>query len=317
MNNKTFFIERAGCPFCHEPSNHVLAGVHYHDTAEANRELPNIFGELYHCLECGVAYPSHLYNIDAFPKLYQKTFRDLKYFDDSFVQVLRKKYIKEILRNYHKNFSLSRFLDAISLHVFQVPNVSRKPNNLKILDVGCGFGEFLSIYEKLGNNVVGTEIFPDLASKLTDYGYNCHCGELENINFNGLKFDVIILRAVFYRTRDPHTTLSTLKSLLTSNGEIVMVDPCPGKDGAEYFFKKQFPQGQFYVVDKDKYKRMLYEKFNLKLGDSKLIYGRPKAPLKTIELLGNILGLLELLAANLFRYKPYMLSYNLKVLKQN
>lgn len=315
MNDKTFFIERFGCPFCQKPSNHVLSRTHYHDTAEANKELPNIYGELYHCLECGIAYPSHLYEVGAFPKLYQKTLRALKYFNDNFMQILRKKYLKEILRNNHKAFSLSRFLDVISLHVFQVPIVSRKPNNLKILDVGCGFGEFLSIYKDFGNDVVGTEIVPELAARLTDRGFNCHQGELEDINFNGIKFDVIILRAVFYRTRDPLTTLSTLKNLLALGGEVAMVDPCPGKDGAEYFFKKQFPQGQFYIVDEIRYKKMLYEEFNLKMCDSKLIYGRPKAPLKSIKLLGNIAGLLELLAANLFNYRPYMLSYNLKVPK--
>lgn len=314
--DKNYFIERHGCPFCQKSSNHILSRINYHDTAEVNRELPNILGKLYHCLECGVAYPSHVYNLDVFPKFYQKSFKDLNYLDDSFIQVLRKKYIKEILRNYHKNFSLSRFLDAISLHVFQVPNVGRKPINLKILDVGCGFGEFLSTYKKLGNDVFGTEIIPKLVARLTDRGYNCHCGELEDINFNGIKFDVIILRAVFYRTRNPRTTLFTLKNLLASSGEIAMVDPCPGKDGADYFFKKQFPQGQFYIVDKTRYMKMLYEKFNLRLCDSKLIYGRPKAPLKSIKLLGNVIGLLELLAANMFKYKPYTLSYNLKVSKK-
>lgn len=60
---------------------------------------------------------------------------------------------------------------------------------------------------------------------------------------------------------------------------------------------------------------MLYDKFNFKMCDYKLIYGRPRTPLKSIKLLGNIVGLFELLAANLFKYKPYMLSYNLKVLK--
>lgn len=313
MNDKTFFIERIGCPFCHKPSNHILSRTHYHDTAEANIELPNIYGELYHCLECGIAYPSHLYNIDAFSKFYQKSLNDLKYFDNSIIQTIRKKYLKGILCKYHKKFSLSRFLDVISLYVFQVPIISRMPKDLKILDVGCGFGEFLSIYKKLGNDIVGTEIVPELAARLTESGFNCHQGELEDINFNGIKFDVIILRAVFYRMRDPRTTLFTLKNLLALGGEVAMVDPCPGKDGAEYFFKKQFPQGQFYIVDETRYKRMLYGKFNLKLCDSKLIYGRPKAPLKSIKLLGNIAGLLELLAANLFNYRPYMLSYNLKV----
>lgn len=308
----SFFATNAGCPFCGQPSSRVLVEIDYRETAEANPDIPNIHGRLYYCERCGVAFPSHQYDIDAFPQLYKKTFEDLDFFDDTPMQALRKQYIRVILRGQHRPWSLSRLLDHLSLHVLQPPHLTQMPMGLRILDVGCGFGEFLSIYRDLGNEVVGTEILPQLVARLQGKGFDCRSGELETIRFNGDRFDAIIFRAVFYRTRKPATTIRTAKNLLSGKGEVVCVDPCPGTDGVEYFFRKQFPQGQFYIIDADRYLAMLERQFGLRCVTKQLIYGRPSAALKRVRTIGNLIGLTQLLAANLFRYRPYMLSYALR-----
>jgi SAM-dependent methyltransferase len=175
----------------------MLATVRYHETAEANRSLPDIEGALFHCASCGVAYPSHVYDPRAFPLLYAKSLADLSYLDRSLLQKLRKAFLKEILRNRHTDFSLSGLLDAISLHVLQVPQLTRRPRNLRILDVGCGFGEFLEIFQALGNSVVGTEIVPDLVAQLRRRGFDIRDGEVESLGLQQGAFDVIVMRAVF------------------------------------------------------------------------------------------------------------------------
>jgi SAM-dependent methyltransferase len=229
------------------------------------------------------------------------------------IQKLRKAYLRAILKGQHRSFSLSRFLDHLSLHSLQPPHLTRKPAGLKILDVGCGFGEFLSIYRDLGNEVVGTEILPQLVSRLQKQGLDCRPGELESIDFGGDRFDAIIFRAVFYRTRHPEVTLNTARRLLANGGEIVCVDPAPGREGAEYFLRKQFPQGQFYILDADRYLKMVEERFGLRCVTRQQIYGRPAIALKPVRTtLGNVIGLGQLLSANLFRYRPYMLSYALR-----
>ncbi len=311
-SSNKYFQDRNGCPFCRQTSKDILTEIDYQHTAEANHSLPDMHGKLFVCADCGVAYPSHFYTVKAFPILYQKTFEDLKFFDESFMQRMRKSYIKTILRNRYKPFSFARFLDWLSGYVFQLPRISRNPTGLRILDVGCGFGEFMEIFSAFGNEMVGTEIHPGLVQRLRAKGFKCFEGELEEIDFKGMKFDVIITRAVLYRTREPWNTINIMKSLLNEDGEIVSVDPCPGLKGASYFFNRQFPQGQFYIIDERKYFDMLEEKFGLIKTDAKLIYGRPTAPLKKVRIWGNIFGILELFFANLFRQKPYMLSYVLK-----
>lgn len=62
------------------------------------------------------------------------------------------------------------------------------------------------------------------------------------------------------------------------------------------FFQKQFPQGQFYILDLERYLNVIQEKFGLRGVASRLIYGRPRAPLKSIRFWGNIMGLLDCLS---------------------
>lgn len=305
------FVERAGCPFCATAGAVILCEVDYADTAEATARVRSVRGRLYECAGCGVAFPSHAYDPAVFPLLYDKTFRDLDGFDRSILQRVRMAVLKAIARAHHQRLSLSRLLDAATLRVLQVPALGRRPRGLRVLDVGCGFGEFLKIYSSLGNTVVGTEIIPAFVERLRRAGHDCRQGELHTLDLAGEMFDVIIMRAVFYRTLDATATLEKARAHLAPGGEIVLVDACPGRDGAEYFFRKQFPQGQFYITDRARYLAMLRRRFGLVCEASRLIYGRPNAPLKSLTLVGHVWGLFELLAANLTSRKPYVLSYRL------
>ena len=309
--SQPFFV-RTGCPFCGEASGHVLASVRYHDTAEANRDLPAFEGRLELCPSCGVAYSSHGCRVEAFASFYQKTLDDLDYLDRSLLQRLRRAALMRILRDYHRPRSLSRLLDALSLHVLHIPPLGRRPRGLRLLDVGSGLGEFLEIYRDLGNDVVGTEVIPELAARLRQRGLDCHVGEVEALSLPPGRFDAVVLRAVFYRTRDPAGTLRLLKALLAPGGEIVLVDPCPLEEGVPYFARKHFPQGHFYICDPARYLGMIRERFGLRATASRIIYGRPEALLRPARLVGNAVALAELLAGNLIRRKPYFLSYRLE-----
>lgn len=306
-----YFDERRGCPWCDRPGSDVLATLRYRDTAEANRTLPDIEGKLWACGECGVAFPSHSYEPAAFHLLYAKTWKDLDLFDRTVMQTVRKRWIRRVLR--HRDGVVATALDALSAHALQIPLVTRRPHGLRVLDVGCGFGEWMETFQALGATVVGTEIVPAFVERLRPRGFDVRLGELESLDFDGATFDVALLRAVFYRTRDPGATLEKIRSVLARGGEIALLDPCPGRDGVEYFFRKQFPQGQFYILDPDRYLAMLESRFRLRCTRRRLIYGRPTAPLSPVGYLGNVYGLAELMAANLLHRKPYMLNYNLQL----
>jgi len=210
-------------------------------------------------------------------------------------------------------YSLSRLLDALTLKALQVPLIGRRRRDLRILDVGCGFGEFLEIFQRVGNKVVGTEIVPELVNRLRIRGFDVREGELESAICGDEKYDLVVMRAVFYRTRNPVTTLNAAKQALADGGELALLDPCPGREGAEYFFRKQFPQGQFYILEEERHLGMLRTRFSLGCAKRELIYGCASAPLKSVRLVGNLTGFAEVVTANAFRQKPYVLNYDLRV----
>ncbi len=311
------FFERSSCPFCAEASSDSIAEIDYHATIEANRKLPNIHGALFACHTCGVAYPSHVYDVANFAALYQKTIESLDHFHRSTLNDLRQFVIKEILRNRAKRFSVSTLLDVLSLRSLLVPRFGLRPHGLRILDVGCGFGDFAQAFRELGNAVEATEIFPALVERMRSNGFECHLAELERVDFGGRKFDLIIMRGTFYRTRDPATTIETAKRLLAEGGEVACIDPCPGRLGAEFFLRIQFPQGQFYITDRRKYRTMLEQRYGLVMSRERLLYGRPEAhQTGTSSSIGHLLEFGELLLGNLLRRKSYVLAYTLRPIPQ-
>lgn len=312
LSASEIFLLNKGCPLCARPAAGAIAEVNYHDTAEANRDLPDVRGTLLRCDECGVAFPSHQYTPAAFPLLYSKSLGDHEYFDQTMLQKMRVAYMRAILRKRHRAWSWSQFLDRLSLHVLQVPTITREPRGMRVLDVGCGLGEFMAIFRDLGNTVVGTEIVPSLVERNVRRGLDCRLAELESLPLPSASFDLILMRAVFYRTRQPAVSLEIVKRLLAPNGEISLVDPCVDSAGAEYFFKKQFPQGQLYILDQQRYFAGLEKRFGLQPVAARQIYGRPPVALKKVRWWGNVRGLCELLLANALGRKPYVLVYNLR-----
>jgi 2-polyprenyl-3-methyl-5-hydroxy-6-metoxy-1,4-benzoquinol methylase len=95
----------------------------------------------------------------------------------------------------------------------------------RLLDVGSGIGQFLSVardhYE-----VEGTEISRRAVEIANDkYGLRLHRGALEDIDFHERRFEVITLFHVLEHVCDPRALLSRCRELLSSDGIIVMAIP--------------------------------------------------------------------------------------------
>lgn len=310
------FAQRDACPFCGKVSSSVLAEVDYHDTVEAALSLPNVCGALFECPGCGVAYCSHVYPMERFEALYAANLATLEHFRASLLRRARHLMLREILRIRHRRLSLSSLLDLACLRALLVPSFTLRARGLRVLDVGCGFGEFSQAFRELGNDVVATEILPSYVELMRGQGFECHLSELESIEFDERRFDLIFMRGVFYRMRDPSRTLERARLLLREGGEIATVDPCPGPEGVEYFLRLHFPQGQFYITDCDRYRRMLETRFGLTMVRERVIYGRPRAhQVGTQSSFGNMVEFAELLLSNALRRNPHVLRYTLRRLE--
>jgi 2-polyprenyl-3-methyl-5-hydroxy-6-metoxy-1,4-benzoquinol methylase len=109
-----------------------------------------------------------------------------------------------------------------------VYSVLRKLKNPKVLDVGCGTGDLLTIpLAKRGIDITGTDIHQESIdhAKTASAGLSNAkfiCGSLQDVVG---KYDVVILSEVLEHVDKPIDLLAALKSLLTAEGVLLLTVP--------------------------------------------------------------------------------------------
>jgi 2-polyprenyl-3-methyl-5-hydroxy-6-metoxy-1,4-benzoquinol methylase len=106
----------------------------------------------------------------------------------------------------------------------------------KLLDVGCGNGEFLSLMRDAGWDVIGVE--PDASAARfarERRGVPAFVGTLESAPFADATFDAITLKHVIEHVRDPVGLLAICRRLLKPQGRVVAVTPNIRSLGHEVF----------------------------------------------------------------------------------
>jgi SAM-dependent methyltransferase len=98
----------------------------------------------------------------------------------------------------------------------------------RLLEIGCGKGEFLAEAQQFGYRVTGVEISKDAASRaqrlLGEHG-EVICGTVEGILGATATFDVCVLSDVIEHVRQPLVFLQQIRSLLKPDGVIFIATP--------------------------------------------------------------------------------------------
>lgn len=96
----------------------------------------------------------------------------------------------------------------------------------KLLDVGCGGGEFMSRMQRKGWEVEGIDVDAKAAqAAMRNYGFNVRMGRLEEMNYQESSFDAINLRHVIEHVHDPEVLLSECLRVLKPGGLLVSMTP--------------------------------------------------------------------------------------------
>ena len=98
-------------------------------------------------------------------------------------------------------------------------------SNNYLLDVGCGKGWFLLECKKRAWNVYGTEFSKDAVEVCKEKGINMTQGDLNQIKFEGVLFDVIVISEVIEHTSNPVEQFRILYSLLRPGGLLYVTTP--------------------------------------------------------------------------------------------
>ncbi len=96
----------------------------------------------------------------------------------------------------------------------------------RVLDVGCGPGDYLAVWQQLGWHVEGVEPNPEVARRAAErLGARVHAGFIEEVSLPDGGYDVITMSHSLEHVPSPRTVLGILRAALARNGRLVLMVP--------------------------------------------------------------------------------------------
>lgn len=109
------------------------------------------------------------------------------------------------------------------------------PPAVRVLDVGCGFGETLGYHQARGCEVHGVEADQNIRRVAEKYGYSVHVGLFAPDVYTPGYFDCVTLDQVIEHVTDPVKTLRGIEQVLKPGGLAILSTPNASGLGCRLF----------------------------------------------------------------------------------
>ena len=109
------------------------------------------------------------------------------------------------------------------------------PRDVRVLDIGCGFGQSLGYHADRGCEVWGVESDENVKRIAKCRGFNVRIGVFDSADFPKAYFDVVTLDQVIEHMRDPAATMAGVQTVLKPGGIAILSTPNPDGWGARVF----------------------------------------------------------------------------------
>jgi SAM-dependent methyltransferase len=119
-------------------------------------------------------------------------------------------------------------MDAEARHLHAVPNG-------RLLDVGCGSGDWLLTMRGFGWQVQGMDFDENAVKAARQNGLDVGCGSLEQQEYPDNSFDAVTLNHVIEHVPDPVGTLAECARILKPGGKLVVLTPNSSSLGHSVF----------------------------------------------------------------------------------
>ncbi len=132
-----------------------------------------------------------------------------------------------------------------------------------LLEISCGYGDFLVKAALKGLSVTGVECSKQAcevaAAKVSPFSGQIICGEITNLADFKERFDYIVFADVLEHVRDPHAFLKNVHSLLNENGIVVIAVPSLDSFSARWMKNKwvEFKPEHLWYFSSNTLKRLL------------------------------------------------------------
>jgi 2-polyprenyl-3-methyl-5-hydroxy-6-metoxy-1,4-benzoquinol methylase len=109
------------------------------------------------------------------------------------------------------------------------------PQNVRVLDIGCGFGETLGYHKARGCDAYGVEADENIRRVADQYGFNVHVGVFDPGLYEPGFFDYVTMSQVIEHVPDPIETLRGIARILKPTGVAVVSTPNASGWGSRVF----------------------------------------------------------------------------------
>lgn len=210
------------CRFCQSPNARLLfRSLDMH----GRHILSNNAFDIYQCPECGVIFPETSVNSEYYSRYYPHDYYESET-KSGFVNRMLSLFSKTVIR--FKEFEILKFLSPKGV------------DKIRILDIGCGSGEFLANINSARFDKYGVEINPQGCEKCKEKGLNVSSTELKATKFNSDYFDVITMWHVLEHLNNPIDVLLEARRILKAKGVLIISTPDTGSLGFKHGLKNWF-----------------------------------------------------------------------------
>jgi SAM-dependent methyltransferase len=112
------------------------------------------------------------------------------------------------------------------------------PRNVRVLDIGCGFGETLGYYLARGCEAYGVEVDENIRPVAARFGYDVHVGLFDPTLYKPASFDFVTMGQVIEHVTDPMQTLHGVARVLKPGGRAILSTPNARGWGARVFRRR-------------------------------------------------------------------------------
>lgn len=109
------------------------------------------------------------------------------------------------------------------------------PSNVRVLDIGCGFGETLGYHKARGCDVYGVEADENIRRVAEKFGFKVDIGLFDPARYESGFFDFVTMDQVIEHVTDPLQTLRDIATVLKPGGYAIFGTPNANGWGALLF----------------------------------------------------------------------------------
>ena len=179
------------------------------------------------CKKCGLVYVNPRPRFNEIHRYYPDeiyySYQDNQGKKNSFRQRFKNFLLETLMGEKRRNFITRNLI----VRLFKEKLMVVVPSALKgkILDIGCGNGEFLSGLQKYGWDTYGVEISPKACEIAKRVGINVFCGELFQAKYTSEFFDVIVMNQILEHVHSPSSHLKEINRILKPKGLLIISVP--------------------------------------------------------------------------------------------